>query len=148
MISNLVHIMKLRGLLLLFPILGLSQNLIVSEIIHKGNTLTKNYIIQREIQHQIQMPLDSTIAEEDQNRLINLGIFADVKWRAIPLENMTIRLEYVIIENNKFWGGRFFGGPAPAYDEETGWSYGAGGVFKNVRGRNEQVGGGFAFGGR
>ena len=140
--------MKLRGLLLLLPILGLSQNLIVSEIIHKGNTLTKNYIIQREIQHQIQMPLDSTIAEKDQNRLINLGIFADVKWRAIPLENMTIRLEYIVIENNKFFGGRFFGGPAPAYDEETGWSYGAGGVFKNVRGRNEQVGGGFAFGGR
>ena len=92
MISNLVHIMKLRGLLLLLPILGLSQNLIVSEIIHKGNTLTKNYVIQREIQHQIQMPLDSSIATEDQNRLINLGIFADVKWRAIPLENMTIRL--------------------------------------------------------
>ena len=124
--------MKLKYFLLVIPILSVSQNLIVSEILHKGNSITKDYIIEREIQHQIQMPLDSAVAIEDKNRLINLGIFADVQWRAIPLENMTIRLEYQIIENNKFFGGRFFGGgPVPAYDEETGWSYGGGGVFKN-----------------
>jgi len=140
--------MKLKYFLLVIPILSVSQNLIVSEILHKGNSITKDYIIEREIQHQIQMPLDSTVAIEDKNRLINLGIFADVQWRAIPLENMTIRLEYQIIENNKFLGGRFFGGPAPAYDEETGWSYGGGGVLKNFRGRNETVGGGLILGGR
>ena len=140
--------MNFKYLFLILPIIGVSQNLIVSEISHKGNSITKDYIIKREIQHQIQMPLDSTIAIEDKNRLINLGIFADVKWRAIPLENMTIRLEYQIIENNKFFGGRFFGGPAPAYDEETGWSYGGGGVLKNFRGRNETVGGGLMLGGR
>jgi outer membrane protein assembly factor BamA len=140
--------MKLKYFLLLLPILSVSQNLIVSEILHKGNSITKDYIIEREIQHQIQMPLDSAVAIEDKNRLINLGIFADVQWRAIPLENMTIRLEYQIIENNKFLGGRFFGGPAPAYDEETGWSYGGGGVLKNFRGRNETVGGGLLLGGR
>ncbi len=140
--------MNWRGFLLLLPIFGISQNLIVSEIVHRGNTLTKDYIIQREIQHPLQVPLDSSIAIEDQNRLVNLGIFADVKWRAIPLEDMTIRLEFEILENNKFFGGRFFGGPAPAYDEKTGWSYGGGGVFKNFRGRNEQLGGGIAVGGR
>ena len=31
---------------------------------------------------------------------------------------MTIRLEYEIIENNKFFGGRFLGAPAPGYDEK------------------------------
>ena len=79
--------MKLRGFLFLIPILGFCQELIVSEIIHKGNTLTKDYIIAREIQHHVGEPLDSTIAVEDRNRLINLGIFADVNWRAIPLDN-------------------------------------------------------------
>ena len=140
--------MKLKYFFLILPIIGISQNLIVSEISHKGNSVTKDYIIKREIQHQIQMPLDSTIAFEDKNRLLNLGLFADVQWRAIPLENMTIRLEYQIIENKKFFGGRFFGGPAPAYDEETGWSYGGGGILKNFRGRNETIGAGLILGGR
>ena len=140
--------MNYRAIFFLIPILGLSQNLIVSEIIHKGNTFTKDYIIKREIQHSIQVPLDSSLADEDKNRLINLGIFADVKWKAIPLESMTIRLEYEIIENDKFFGGRFVGAPAPGYDEQTGWSYGIGGAFKNFRGRNEQLAGGFSFGGR
>ncbi|MEE3302129.1 MAG: POTRA domain-containing protein, partial [Candidatus Neomarinimicrobiota bacterium] len=76
--------MTLRGLIFIVPILGYSQNLTVSEIVHKGNTITKDYIITREIQHDIGISLDSTIAEEDRNRLLNLGIFADVKWRAIP----------------------------------------------------------------
>ena len=140
--------MKLRGFFFLLPILCLCQELVVSEITHKGNTLTKDYIITREIQHPVGVPLDSVIAIEDQNRLINLGIFADIKWRAIPLENKTVRLEYEILENANFIGGRFFGGPSPAYDEETGWSFGVGGVFKNFRGRNEQIAGGFMVGGR
>jgi len=140
--------MKLRGLLILLPLLGFGQELIVSEIIHKGNTLTKDYIIAREIQHPAGVLLDSTIAREDRNRLINLGIFADVNWRAIPLEDMTVLLEYEILENTKFYGGRFFGGPAPSYDDETGWSFGGGGMFKNFRGRDEQINGGFMLGGR
>ena len=140
--------MKLRGFLFLIPILGFCQELIVSEIIHKGNTLTKDYIIAREIQHHVGEPLDSIIAIEDRNRLINLGIFADVNWRAIPLDNKNVRLEYEILENTKFYGGRFFGGPSPSYDEETGWSFGGGGAFKNFRGRNEQLAGGFMLGGR
>lgn len=140
--------MKLRYLFLLLPIFGIAQSFIVSEIVHKGNTITKDYIIERELKHQVQMPLDSTIAIEDMNRLINLGLFADVQWRAIPLENLTIRLEYQVLENDKFLGGRFIGGPAPTYDEETGWSFGGGGVYKNFRGRNETIGGGLILGGR
>ena len=139
--------MTFRSLIFIVPILGYSQNLTVSEIVHKGNTITKDYIISREIQHGKGMHLDSTIAEEDKNRLLNLGIFADVKWRAIPLENMTFKLEYQIIENDDFFGGRFLGAALPAYDEKTGWSFTGGGFLKNFRGRNEQIGIGFSTGG-
>ena len=79
--------MSFRGIIFIIPLLGYSQNLNVSDIIHKGNTLTKDYVIKREIQHAIGVPLDSAIVQEDRNRLINLGIFADVKWRAIIIEN-------------------------------------------------------------
>ena len=139
--------MIIRGLILLIPIVGYSQSLIVSDITHKGNTFTKDYIISREIQHKKGIPLDSTIAEEDKNKLLNLGIFADVSWRAIPLEDRTIKLEYRIVENDDFFGGRFFGLGAPVYDEKTGWSFSGGGFLKNFRGRNEQVGFGFSTGG-
>ena len=139
--------MNFRGIIFIIPFLGYSQNLNVSDIIHKGNTFTKDYIIKREIQHSAGSPLDSTIAEADKNRLINLGIFADVKWRAIPLEDNSVILEYNIIENDNFFGGRFIGLGAPVYDEKTGWSFTGGGFLKNFRGRNEQVGLGFSTGG-
>ena len=139
--------MIIRGLILLIPIVGYSQSLIVSNITHEGNTFTKDYIISREIQHKKGIPLDSTVAEEDKNKLLNLGIFADVSWRAIPLEDRTIKLEYRIVENDDFFGGRFFGLGAPVYDEKTGWSFSGGGFLKNFRGRNEQVGFGFSTGG-
>ena len=84
--------MIIRGLILLIPIVGYSQSLIVSDITHEGNTFTKDYIISREIQHKKGIPLDSTIAEEDKNKLLNLGIFADVSWRAIPLELSLIHI--------------------------------------------------------
>ncbi|MAP02551.1 MAG: hypothetical protein CMF85_01950 [Candidatus Marinimicrobia bacterium] len=139
--------MTFRGLILLVPVVACSQNLTVSEIAHKGNTFTKDYIISREIQHKVGIPLDSIIAEEDKNRLLNLGIFADVSWRAIPLENRTIKLEYKIVENDDFFGGRFIGLGAPVFDEKTGWSFSGGGFLRNFRGRNEQVGFGFSTGG-
>ena len=79
--------MNFRVIIFLIPLLGYSQNLNVSEITHKGNTFTKDYVIEREIQHAVGAPLDSAIAEADKNRLINLGIFADVEWKAVPLED-------------------------------------------------------------
>jgi len=139
--------MNFRVIIFLIPLLGYSQNLNVSEITHKGNTFTKDYIIEREIQHNVGAPLDSTIAEADKNRLINLGIFADVEWKAVPLEDRSVILEYRIIENDDFFGGRFIGLGAPVYDEKTGWSFTGGGFLKNFRGRNEQIGFGFSTGG-
>ena len=85
----------------------LSQNLLVSEVTHSGNSFTKDYVITREIQHPINTPLDSSIAIQDRNRLINLGIFAEVKWKAVPLQDFSYRLEYQIIENSKFFLFKF-----------------------------------------
>ena len=91
--------MNFRGIIFIIPFVGYSQNLNVSDITHKGNTFTKDYVIKREIQHQVGVSLDSAVAEADKNRLINLGIFADVKWKAIPVDNKSVVLEYRIIEN-------------------------------------------------
>ncbi|GIR23100.1 hypothetical protein CM15mP37_06050 [bacterium] len=125
-----------------------SQNFLVSEVTHSGNSFTKDYVIAREIQHPINAPLDSSIAIQDRNRLINLGIFAEVKWKAVPLEDFSYRLEYQIIENSKFFGGRFIGAALPAYEEDLGWSFGGGGQLRNFRGRNESIGVAFSRGGR
>jgi len=48
-----------------------------------------DYIIAREIQHPVDTPLDSALAQEDRNRLDNLGIFSEVTWRVVPLEDKT-----------------------------------------------------------
>ena len=71
----------------------------VSSIEFRGNDKTKDYIIEREIQHQINTVLDSSLADEDRNRLDNLGLFSEVKWQAVPLENGTAVLQYSIIES-------------------------------------------------
>ena len=63
------------------------------------------------------------------------------------MDNKSVVLEYRIIENDDFFGGRFIGLGAPVYDEKTGWSFSGGGFLKNFRGRNEQVGFGFSTGG-
>ena len=71
---------------------------IVSGIEFKGHLITKDYIIEREIQHPIDVPLDSLVALRDRDRLYNLGIFSDVTWRAIPLEDLTVIFEFKVIE--------------------------------------------------
>ena len=48
----------------------------ISAIEFQGNTKTLDYIIKREIQHPLYAPLDSIRADEDRNRLENLGIFS------------------------------------------------------------------------
>ena len=137
--------MNLRHRLVLILMLGIghAQVPIVSNIVFKGNVVTRDYIIQRELQHPEGVPLDSTIAQDDRNRLLNLGIFADVYWRIIPLEDLSVILEYQVVESK-----RIVGGPAPAYEEKTGWSLTGGLIWKNFRGRNETLLGGASIGGR
>ncbi|MCS5651698.1 MAG: hypothetical protein NZ825_03615, partial [Candidatus Marinimicrobia bacterium] len=107
----------------------------ISSIEFRGNDKTKDYIIEREIQHQINTVLDSSLAEEDRNRLDNLGLFSEVKWQAVPLENGTAVLQYSIIESiQKTPPGAF-----PTYDEKTGWSLTGGWIIQNFRGRNQYI---------
>ena len=67
------------------PLVWADQQPIVSTIEFKGHLITKDYIIEREIQHSIDVPLDSAVVRMDRERIYNLGIFADVTWRAIPV---------------------------------------------------------------
>lgn len=106
----------------------------VSSIDIRGYQATKEYIIQREIQHQVNVELDSTLAHEDRDRIENIGLFSMVNWQAIPLEDGTVKLRYQVIEST-----RFFPIIAPSYEEDTGWSVVFGGIIKNLRGRDESL---------
>ena len=116
------------------PLIWADQQPIVSAIEFKGHLITKDYIIEREIQHPIDVPLDSAVARMDRERIYNLGIFADVTWRAIPLEDLTVILEYKVIETSL----RFLPGGGPVYEEDYGWSFGGMLRINNFRGRNEK----------
>jgi outer membrane protein assembly factor BamA len=108
---------------------------IVSGIDIVGQKVTKEYIIRREVQHPLDVPLDSLIALEDRNRIDNLGIFAEVGWRTIPQLDGSVRVEYNVTES---WP-RIVPAPYPAYDEKLGWSYGMLVVIRNFQGRNQNL---------
>ena len=117
----------------------------VIQIEIKGNRITKDYIIHREIHHAINVPYDSVLASEDKNRIDNLGIFSDVKFYLQGNGDGTSTLFYEVIET---W--RIFPVPIVRYEEETGWAFGGVGFIKNFRGRNQDfsvfaAGGGTSF---
>ena len=107
---------------------------IISSIDIRGHQHTKEYVIKREIQHPLNVQLDSTLAQADRTRIENLGIYSKVTWQAVPLEDGSVKLRYHVIESS-----RFFPMLAPSYEEDTGWSLVMGGIFKNFRGRNESL---------
>ena len=108
---------------------------IVSSIEFKGHKITQDYIIKREILHQLDIPLDSALADQDKDRLLNLGIFADVSWNIIPLEDLTIILQYNLIESSL----RILHAASPAYEEEYVWSFVGMLMIRNFRGKNENL---------
>ena len=107
----------------------------VSSIEFKGHKITKDYIIQREIQHPLDIPLDSSLADQDKDRLLNLGIFADVSWNMVPLEDLTVILQYNLVESSL----RILPAASPTYEEEYGWSFGGMLMIRNFRGKNENL---------
>lgn len=107
---------------------------VIAKIEIRGNQLTKNYIIEREIHHPVGVPFDSTIAMMDRNRIDNLGIFSDVQFYLSPADKGEVILTYYVVET---W--RIFPVPLIMYQEETGWSYGGMLLVKNFRGRNEYL---------
>ncbi|MDG2266657.1 MAG: POTRA domain-containing protein [Candidatus Marinimicrobia bacterium] len=107
----------------------------VSSIEFKGHKITKDYIIQREIQHPLDIPLDSSLADQDKDRLLNLGIFADVSWNMVPLEDLTVILQYNLVESSL----RILPAASPTYEEEYGWSFGGMLMIRNFREKNENL---------
>ena len=110
------------------------KNPVVSAIDIHGLQITKRYIIEREILHPLNIPIDSNLVEQDLNRLKNLGIFSEVTWNELPLENGTSILNFRAIESISLLP--IF---SPVYNEEMGWSLILGTRINNFRGRNEKL---------
>lgn len=111
-----------------------AQAPIVEDIEFIGYEKTKRYILEREIQHHINAPLDSTIAEADRLRLENTGIFSLVDMQVFTRDSDNVVIRYTVIE-----GWRFFPMLSPIYDEKWGWSVGAILMINNFRGRDETL---------
>ena len=121
--------------LLLLPFLK-SQNLenaVVSKIIIEGNKKTKDFILLREIHHQLHEPVDTVKILNDKNRIENLGIFSGVDWELLPLDDGTLILKYIVKESIQKTPPTIF----PTYNESKGWSLNALWVFNNFRGQNQ-----------
>ena len=95
----------------------------------KGNRVTKDYIILREIEQPIPGNYNPEIANEDRNRIYNLNLFSRVD--IDTLENM-----YIIDVSEKFY---CFPLPIFSYNEDVGASYGAVLLNMNFRGRDETI---------
>ena len=120
-----------------------AHNPIISIIEIRGNIKTHDYIIEREIVHPLDHPLDSAIVIEDRNRLDNLGLFSETTWQVVPLENGTAKLSYVVVESIHRIPPLVF----PNYQEDTGWSLTGFGLINNFRGKNQTLAIGGSIGG-
>ncbi len=129
-ISSFIRLSSIILLLLFAEVLA--QKPIVKKIEFIGQNKTKPYIIKREIQHHKNVPLDSSIAEADRQRLENLGIFSMVTLQVFNQNKNEVVLRYTVIES---W--RYFPIITPVYDEKWGLSVSAMLMINNFRGRNE-----------
>ena len=107
----------------------------ISEIKIIGLSKTKQFIIEREIYHKHNFPIDSLLAEEDRNRIFNLGLFDEVSWSVIPIENGNALLQFNLIESLY----RIPPVILPVFDEERGWSLRGLYIIKNFQGKNRNI---------
>ena len=111
----------LPGLFLLYKFclsiaFGFDSKPNISEIKIFGLSKTKQSIVEREIYHKPNFPIDSSLAELDRNRIFNLGLFDEVSWSIVPIENGDAILQFNLIES-------LYRIPPiilPVYDEERG----------------------------
>ena len=116
----------------------------IEKIEVKGNTKTLHYVIRREIKHETLNLLDSLTAEQDRERIENLGIFSEVTWKTIPLDSNKFKLVFLVIESVQNLPPSIL----PTYDERTGWSINAGILFTNFKGRNQSLSFNLSIGGK
>jgi len=105
----------------------------VSKIIIEGNKKTKDFILLREIHHELHEPVDTVKILNDKNRIENLGIFSEVNSALLPLDDGTLILKYIVKESIQKTPPTVF----PTYNESKGWSLNALWVFNNFRGQNQ-----------
>ena len=116
---------------------------VISSIQLIGNTRTQDFILEREIHHNVNISLDSTMAIADRNRLENLGIFSEVAWKVVPLEDGSAILVFNVIESIQRTPPVAF----PTYSEDTEWSVVGLWIVNNFRGRNQSLAIGGSLGG-
>lgn len=107
---------------------------IVTSVILKGNRITQDHVILRELSHPLFEPFDSTLAREDQQRLYNLGIFEGVRVAARSTDSGEVALVVEMVETI-----RMVPLPIIYQVEELGWSYGGGVSYLNFRGLNQRL---------
>ncbi|MFH1852919.1 MAG: BamA/TamA family outer membrane protein [Candidatus Neomarinimicrobiota bacterium] len=107
---------------------------LVTSISFVGNDRTQEYILRRELCHPLSVPLDSTLMNQDRDRLDNLHLFSMVRWFAYPQPDSTVEVKFFLVET---W--RYLPGLAPVYDEKTGWSLSGLLLVNNFRGRNQSL---------
>ncbi len=115
----------------------------ISSIDIEGNHRTLNYILEREILHPINSPLDSSLAIQDRNRLDNLGLFSESTFKIIPIENGTAKLVFSVKESINKTPPVLF----PTYNEDFGWSLTGLWIVNNFRGKNQSISLGASIGG-
>ena len=132
-----------KYLILIFLLNGclLSQNKLIDEIKISGNNKTKNRIILREINHKKNAFLDTSIIKSDVQRLLNLGIFTDVRYDTEIIEDSLI-LNYHVTEHSL----KIIPGFTPIFSEEKGWSYALFAEVFNFRGLNQSLDAGMIVG--
>ena len=108
----------------------------ISKINYLGIKKTQKYVIDREIRHPINSYLDSVSVEEDKIRLHNLGLFSDISWSVVPLEDGTFILQFIFIETIQEIPVTIL----PFYNIETGWSIRGGWLINNYLGKNQTLG--------
>ncbi|MBL7075810.1 BamA/TamA family outer membrane protein [candidate division KSB1 bacterium] len=107
----------------------------IKEIIIRGNSKTKDWVIRREIYSQVGEPFDPQLMAEDRNRIDNLQIFSEVRITPIPSEGDTSITLLVRVKERL----NFFPYPTLDWTEENGWMYGGGAALENFRGRNQKL---------
>ena len=107
----------------------------ISNIEIIGLSKTKPYIVKREIQQKVNSFFDSSTVYLDRNRIFNLGLFDEVSWRLVPLEDGHAILQFSLIESIHKLPPLIL----PSYDEEKGWSLRGAYLIKNFQGKNRTI---------
>ena len=114
-----------------------NYSVVIDSIVIKGNDITEDFVILRELTFGIGDTLNPVIADYNRERIYSLNIFNEVKLRPFKFENKN----YLLIDIDESW----YIYPIPFIAlKDRDWdklSYGVRVRVKNFRGRNETLSG-------